>query len=169
MQEYRWKTLNNYCILSLNNAANSQKSEIVEICCVKVRNNEVVDLYIKDKLNFDELQKFIGRNNIVGWCIDYHVGSIQYHARRRLKNNFVDVFEPYYRDYKDLVSPCSLQLVYEYALSRQQRQDYDFNDPHDKCMAIKKLYDTQRLGNLCSHGNKSTLDKFTKSLGLKSV
>ncbi|MBQ0111931.1 MAG: hypothetical protein KBT03_02265 [Bacteroidales bacterium] len=175
MLNYKWKTTSDYVLIDVN--CTKLHGRIIEICCVKVKNDEISDTLhsfinpnfqkSKEKENWleyeqyptiDDLKQqiydFVGKNTIVGWCVDYDIQRLSVEGIV-FDTTVVDVFEPWHRYLHNEVPYCSLRNVYEWNYeSCSKFRIYDFDKTYDKCLATKQLYDSQKHYNMVKYQRK---------------
>ena len=172
MRDRVWKKLNNYCLLELNTTGVSHKDRILEVCCLKVIDNSIVDkFHTKVNPNYKDLERqvkykeyysyptvkeivpkileFVKGFYLVGWCIDFHLDHLEREGKFEYNKNCVDVFESYYRTHKNYVCPCSLENIYNYVFKKKaDYKYYDFDNSEDRCLAIKQVYEQKIRSNM---------------------
>lgn len=171
MHEYVWRNRSNYTLIDINTTGLSRSEDkITEIVLLKVKNNVIIDklheiltddmyycpstrskYYIFDKNNktvidlYNRMAKFIKKDILVGWCIDFDVEFLEYKLQSELLCDFVDIFDKWHKLVKDRLIVCSLQNVYEWNFETSSKHvEYNFENCIDKCLATKQLYDSWR-------------------------
>lgn len=172
MRDRVWKRLDNYCILELNTTGVRTKDRILEICVLKIKDNEIIDkFHTKINPKFKDLERqakyqeylsyptvedivpqfleFTKKYYLVGWCIDFHMYHMTAEGKFDYYKNMVDVFESYYRTHKDYVIPCSLENIYNHLFNKKPEYIYyNFDDPTDRALALKQVYDRKKQSNM---------------------
>ncbi|MCD7948832.1 MAG: 3'-5' exonuclease [Erysipelotrichaceae bacterium] len=162
--KYVRKLVDNYCVMDLETAGLSPyKNDIIEICILKVRNNQIVDQYVQlvnpgykvnryithltgitntmlknqPTLNTlrNEVVTFIGHDIIVGHNTNFDVRFLQVGLNETFDNEYVDTLQ-YSRKLYPQLSHHSLSDMSEYLnLSKNTHRALD------DCICTKELYD----------------------------
>lgn len=164
-----WKSLDKYCLLETNTTGTRDSDRIIEISCLKVIDNSVVDKYQTFiNPNYPRCYKKFSEYNsyniyptvqeavpkllefakgfyFVGWCIDFDLYHLEKEGKFEYNKNVVDVFESYYRTHRDHVVSCSLENIYEYITKgKKDVATYNFEDPYERALALKYAYDYKK-------------------------
>lgn len=172
MRDCVWKRLQSYCLLELETTYDLRRDRILEVVILKVVNNEVVDEFrkkvnpsirkLKDQEKYKDylayptvyeimpdILKFIKGNYLVGWLMDVNIKLLEKQGYFEYNKNVVDIYDSYYRSYKNEIYPFTLEYVYEKKFkSSKDFVNYDFDDPKDRALAIKQLYERKMDVNM---------------------
>ncbi|MCD7810219.1 MAG: 3'-5' exonuclease [Erysipelotrichaceae bacterium] len=162
--KYVRKLVNNYCVMDLETTGLSPyKNDIIEICLLKVRNNQIVDQYVqlvnpgykvdpyithltgitntmlKDKpiLNTlrNEVVNFIGHDIIVGHNTNFDVRFLQAGFDETFDNEYVDTLQYSRKLYPELSHHTLSDMSAYLNLSKNTHRALD------DCICTKELYD----------------------------
>ncbi|MCD8028972.1 MAG: 3'-5' exonuclease [Erysipelotrichaceae bacterium] len=162
--KYVRKLIDNYCVMDLETTGLSPyKNDIIEICLLKVRHNQIVDQYVqlvnpgyqvssyitnltgitnqmlidKPVLNTlkDDVIAFIGHDIIVGHNTNFDVRFLQAGFNETFDNEYVDTLQYCRKLYPELAHHTLSDMSDYLDLSKNTHRALD------DCICTKELYD----------------------------
>lgn len=175
MPSYDWKALKDYCLLETYTTGLGKHGKILEIACLKVIDNQIVDTfhtYVNPKIHklaerekYKEYEiyptmpeiapkflEFVKGFYLVGWNTYVDMYYLEKDGKFEYKKMVIDVYEPYRRSYKYIASEFYVKTTYEMMYRNSDNyQELDFENLIDCCRAVKQLYESQIRYNHFTH------------------